>query len=185
MCFVDLAFTAQMETFLDEVASGSCQKLQVLTEFWEKLKQNIEDGKKVRDESQKTSHKCPLCKGGLLLKHSDFGSFLSCENFSRKEDQGCKYTANIDSDGNIIEKIVKEKEYAPFTCQHCNSKMVKRVSKYGEFWGCASYPECRGIADIDGTFKPLTKGKKKSFKKSTKKSKKKESKKPTKKAAKK
>ncbi len=160
MCFVDLKFTAQMETFLDEIASGNRNKLQVLTEFWEKLKQNIEDGKKVKEESQKTSHKCPVCKGILLLKHSDFGSFLSCENFSRKEDEGCKYKANIDSEGNIVEKVVKEKEYAAFSCQHCNSKMIKRVSKFGEFWGCESYPSCRGIADLNGTFKPLKKGKK-------------------------
>jgi len=176
MCFVDLKFTAQMEDFLDEVASGSRQKIQVLTEFWGKLKQNIEDGKVVKENLQKTSHKCPLCQGYLMLKHSQFGPFLSCENYSRKENEGCEYTANVDSDGNVVEKVVKEKEYASFDCKYCKSKMVKRSSKFGEFYGCSAYPTCRGIADLEGEFKPLKKDKK-SFKKSKKKFKKKVAKK--------
>ena len=27
-------------------------------------------------------------------------------------------------------------------CQKCESKMVQRKSKFGTFYGCASYPKC-------------------------------------------
>ena len=30
------------------------------------------------------------------------------------------------------------------TCPKCNSPMVQRTGKFGEFWGCTKYPECRG-----------------------------------------
>ncbi len=30
-------------------------------------------------------------------------------------------------------------------CPKCSSAMVKRKSKYGEFWGCSTYPRCNGI----------------------------------------
>ena len=39
-------------------------------------------------------------------------------------------------------------------CPRCGSAMVKRVAKQGAnagnaFWGCASYPQCRGVRAID------------------------------------
>ena len=30
------------------------------------------------------------------------------------------------------------------TCPKCESPMVQRNGKYGAFWGCTRYPECRG-----------------------------------------
>ena len=39
-------------------------------------------------------------------------------------------------------------------CPRCGSAMVKRVAKQGAnagnaFWGCTSYPQCRGVRAID------------------------------------
>ena len=33
-------------------------------------------------------------------------------------------------------------------CPKCNSPMVKRNGKYGEFWGCSRFPSCDGTRDI-------------------------------------
>jgi restriction system protein len=33
-------------------------------------------------------------------------------------------------------------------CPKCNSVMVKRSGKYGEFWGCSRFPSCDGTKDI-------------------------------------
>ncbi len=33
-------------------------------------------------------------------------------------------------------------------CQRCGSMMEIRNGRYGEFWGCMSYPGCRGCEDI-------------------------------------
>lgn len=35
----------------------------------------------------------------------------------------------------------------PF-CARCGSMMEIRNGRYGEFWGCMSYPRCRGSEDI-------------------------------------
>lgn len=35
----------------------------------------------------------------------------------------------------------------PF-CPRCGSMMEIRNGRYGEFWGCMSYPRCRGSEDI-------------------------------------
>lgn len=34
-------------------------------------------------------------------------------------------------------------------CPDCNSLMVSRNGKYGEFLGCTNYPDCRGTRKID------------------------------------
>jgi restriction system protein len=41
----------------------------------------------------------------------------------------------------------------PLTCPKCSSPMVRRRVKSGanagqEFWGCSTYPKCRGIVPI-------------------------------------
>lgn len=172
MCFVDLDFTAEMELMLDKIASGKMEKLSVLTEFWDKLKANIENGKKVKSQQELTDFDCPSCPGKLRRKFSRFGPFFSCENY-KKDESGCKFTAKVSDDGKPLEKVKKEKEYLHFVCEYCGSKMVKRKSRYGEFGGCNSFPNCRGVSDLDGTFQPLKKGKDKGKYKKSKKGKKK------------
>ena len=33
-------------------------------------------------------------------------------------------------------------------CPRCHAEMVKRHSKYGWFWGCSRYPDCKGTVNI-------------------------------------
>lgn len=36
------------------------------------------------------------------------------------------------------------------TCPICEGPMVSRQSARGRFWGCRSFPKCRGTRDVDG-----------------------------------
>ena len=35
-------------------------------------------------------------------------------------------------------------------CPDCDGPMVARSSQHGKFWGCASYPRCKGTRNSDG-----------------------------------
>ena len=35
-------------------------------------------------------------------------------------------------------------------CPECNSKMIARDGKFGKFWGCKNYPQCKGTRDSMG-----------------------------------
>ena len=169
VCFVDIKFTAQMEALLDEVQLATKGRSEVLTEFWNRLKEDIKRGESVKLKAQMTDYDCPKCKGKLLSKHSQYGPFFSCENYKpAKKVKGkkvavegaCDYTANVGQDGKPKEKEPpKPKEYADFPCIKCGGKMVKRKSQYGEFFGCGAYPKCKSLADLDGTFKESKKKK--------------------------
>jgi DNA topoisomerase-1 len=165
-CFIDLKFTSEMEEKLDKICSNSIKKLSVLTDFWERLKKDIDKANAIKQEQSITAHKCTKCQNNLLIKHGKFGTFLACSN---KE---CKYTANMDENGLPKEKVVVEKIYCAEDCPKCSSKMVLRKSKFGEFYGCAKYPECRSMRDKEGkVIEPKNTGKtfKKKFWKNKKK----------------
>ena len=34
-------------------------------------------------------------------------------------------------------------------CPNCGGKLVERMGRYGEFWGCGNYPHCRFTINID------------------------------------
>ncbi len=169
-CFVNVQFTAEMEDLLDEVQNATKDKVDLLTEFWTRLKKDIENGKSIKKKQEVTEYDCPKCKGKLLLKHSKFGPFYSCENYKPpkkvkgekvEQPDSCGFIGKVGEHGEPIEKVVKPKEYAKFACKKCGSKMVKRTSQYGVFFGCSQFPSCRAVADEQGTFKEPKKYKKK------------------------
>lgn len=56
-------------------------------------------------------------------------------------------------------------------CPLCSSKMKLRTGGYGQFYGCAKYPSCPAVCNIDGTPNTKTKKLMKNFVKKDKKEK--------------
>jgi DNA topoisomerase-1 len=157
-CFIDLSFTADMEEKLDEISNGKLEKVKALSAFWDRLKHDLENAKVVKSKNQTTTFKCPACekKGKeslLLIKHSKFGMFMSCTEYSNKEDQ-CTYTCKIGPNGEPVEKapvVLKESE---FDCPNCGKKLIIRTSKKSgsEYLGCRNWTDknCAGFYSTDG-----------------------------------
>jgi len=163
-CFVDIKFTSLLEDKLDDIANSQANKLDVLTEFWTRLKSDLDKAKDTKKELQLTTFECPLCKKNkveafLVKKFSKWGEFFSCQNYSDKTIK-CEYKANVGEDGKPVEK---EKKPAPKKlgkkCPKCGKDLVIRVGKYGEFVGCSGFPACKGFYQMDGTPK-VSSGKK-------------------------
>ncbi|MBR4760860.1 MAG: topoisomerase DNA-binding C4 zinc finger domain-containing protein [Lachnospiraceae bacterium] len=45
-------------------------------------------------------------------------------------------------------KILKKTPELLKKCPKCGSLLKKRNGKYGPFWGCSGYPDCRYTEDI-------------------------------------
>ncbi len=43
--------------------------------------------------------------------------------------------------------------YESVKCPECDGPMISRTGKYGTFWGCKKYPECKGTRDSQGRSK--------------------------------
>lgn len=44
-------------------------------------------------------------------------------------------------------------KYDEVKCPECNGDMISRTGKYGVFWGCKKFPECKGTRDSQGLSK--------------------------------
>ena len=155
-CFVEVAFTAEMEKKLDDVAEGKKNEIEVLTEFWTRLKADIKKSGEFKKEKNLSEYDCPDCKAKgvdakLCLRESRFGKFFSCENYSTKAD-GCKYKADVGEHGEPQQKVKKEVVTSDKPCPECGTMMVVRHGKSGkDFLGCPKWPKCKaGLHDMDG-----------------------------------
>ena len=157
-CFIDLNFTSNMEDKLDQIGDKKLQKLDVLKEFWKRLESDLTNAVNIKQKLSVTTIACPKCNKNLAIKNGKFGSFYACV------EKDCKFTANIGAQGEVLEKVKKEKVYSEHACPTCNCKMIVRSGRFGEFLGCESYPKCTGMRKADGTVIDKSKKKKRFFK---------------------
>ena len=148
--FMEYAFTKDMETTLDKVASGKEMYLPTVSQFHAQLTQDIKKmlgaNKAFTTEENLTQHACPACEKPMRRLNSKNGVFWGCTGFPE-----CKTTLP-DNDGVPGQKIVVETKGA---CPECGEPMVKRTSKKGKtktFWGCSAYPKCKtSVPDNNGS----------------------------------
>ena len=162
-CFVDLDFTKTLEDDLDRIAKAEIGKIDILGHFWNRLKSDIANAKKKKEEDSKTDYPCPECGGFLEKKFSKYGAFYSCENRTNK-DKKCDYKCQIGEDGEPLEKPKIELEESDFNCPNCNSPLIKRKSKKGwEYLGCRNWRDdnCKGFYDKETGEEIVFKSKKK------------------------
>lgn len=159
--FADIAdynFTAGMEDNLDMIESGEKSLIDVLQKFYDDFKVEIEKAEEsVKDKSYKlpvveTDIICEKCGSAMVIKSGRFGKFAACPKYP-----ACKNTKPLDKDGNLAkpkEEEVQEKpevQKAPddIRCDICGGEMVIKKSRYGTFYACAKYPECKGTKPIN------------------------------------
>lgn len=44
-------------------------------------------------------------------------------------------------------------KYDEIKCPVCSGDMISRTGKFGVFWGCKAFPECKGTRDSEGLSK--------------------------------
>ena len=138
---VNVDFTAKMESDLDFVEEGQENWLALLKRFYGPFKENLEralvemkDWKRIEIP---TEIACEKCGKPLVIKWGRNGEFLACSGYP-----ACKNTKEFvrDQDGKIAPKPEPTTDEK---CATCGAEMVYRRGRFGEFWACSRYPECR------------------------------------------
>lgn len=128
---VNVKFTAQMETNLDEVGEGKEDYVRMLHEFYgefedilKKAKEEM-DGVKIQLKEDITDIPCEKCGRMMVVKVGRFGKFLACPGYPE-----CKTTKPF-----VVETDAQ--------CPVCGGKVISKKSKRGyTFFGCDNWPEC-------------------------------------------
>ena len=128
---VDVDFTANMESKLDEVEEGKRNWKELLGEFYTDFKQELQDaetaleGVRLKVPDEPTDEVCEICGRNMVIKMGRFGKFMACPGFPE-----CKNAKPL------VERM-------PGRCPKCGNGMFKRKSKRGyAFYACEKGMEC-------------------------------------------
>jgi DNA topoisomerase-1 len=141
---VDINFTANMEEKLDEISEGHEDWQKLLYDFYLSFMKQIEEGKEKIVSlklAKPLGRNCPKCGSELLLRSGRFGNFIACSGFPK-----CKYTEQVDEDGNVVEK---KEQLSDEVCDKCGKEMVVKNGRNGQFLACSGYPECKNTKSIN------------------------------------
>lgn len=130
---MDIGFTADMESDLDEIADGEKDWHQVLDVFYQNFKKQMDAAaSSLQAPIEQTDEICDKCGSAMIIRAGKYGKFMCCSNYPK-----CKNIKNLKGDSSGLP--VEETEE---TCPDCGAKLVIRAGKYGKFYSCSNYPEC-------------------------------------------
>lgn len=145
----DTAYTAKMEEDLDKIEDGDLDWRTAMRDFYERFAKNLanaeESIKGKKKQAIPTDEVCENCNAGMVIKFGRYGQFLACENYPE-----CKTTREVTKKSDPSSENAdgeKTEEVAP--CDLCGKDMALKRGRFGAFYGCTGYPECKNIRKID------------------------------------
>src|SRR4030095_11372519 len=138
-------YTARMEHELDEIEEGKLKWTDALSEFYDKFKDDLikftQYAKTVKEKETPTDEVCLKCETpGMVQKLGRFGKYLKCNNCGAPRDAEPAAPADQTPAADGEEEIE--------ACELCGKQMQLKRGRFGPFYGCSGYPECRNIRKI-------------------------------------
>ena len=141
-------FTADLESRLDNIASGDADWQKILDAFYKQFQTQLESAKEnmrnIKREGVPTDFVCDKCEKPMVLKWGRNGQFLACSAFPE-----CRNTKNVeeDEDGKVrpAEREIETDE----KCEKCGEPLVIKHGRYGKFMACSAFPKCRNTRPMN------------------------------------
>ena len=131
---INVKYTAEMETELDEIADDKMDNVKVLRNFYDKFEPLLDKAFKEMEKTQpqETGETCPNCGSPLVIRKSRYGQFVACSNYPT-----CKYIKTEEKEEKEVKEICK--------CPSCKDGMIiERLTRRGKtFYGCSRFPKCK------------------------------------------
>ena len=126
---VDVNFTANLESRLDDVEGGKIEWKDVLRDFYPDFQKAVDDAEekleKVEIADEVTDIICEECGRNMVIKYGRHGKFLGCPGFPE-----CRNTKPY------LEKI-------GVACPKCGKDIVAKKTRKGRrYYGCEDNPDC-------------------------------------------
>lgn len=126
---VNINFTADMETRLDDVEDGKRDWKELLNDFYSQFGKTIKSAEekisKVEIPVEESDEVCEKCGRRMVVKMGKYGKFLACPGFPE-----CRNAKPILEEAGVL-------------CPKCGGKILNRKTKKGRnYLSCANYPNC-------------------------------------------
>jgi DNA topoisomerase-1 len=146
----DVKYTARMEEELDDIEDGKVEWRVAMAEFYGRFQKDLAHAERhmtdIKRMEKPTDQICEKCGKPMVIKWGKHGSFIACTGYPE-----CTNTReltidppDLDNSGNLGEQ--DEQEY----CENCGRPMVLKKGRFGTFFACSGYPECKTTKQIGG-----------------------------------
>ena len=162
---MEYQFTARLEEYLDEIATGERTWKEVLDSFYEDFTRQLEQAESEQDgmranEPTPTDIECPKCGRPMMIRNGTTGVFLGCSGYNLPPKERCKGTLNLipgdealavdDDDEEAEAQALRHKE----RCDKCGTAMDSYlIDEQRKLHICGNNPDCSGFKIEKGQFK--------------------------------
>src|SRR5579862_1502586 len=148
----DVKYTARMEEQLDEIEEGQIPWREAIGDFYEKFDKDLKHAEEhmtdIKRMEKPTDLICEKCGKPLVIKWGRHGSFIACTGYP-----DCTYTRELTVDLPDVDKIDLAEQGDEEYCENCGRPMVLKKGRFGTFFACTGYPDCKTTKPIGGTQK--------------------------------
>jgi DNA topoisomerase-1 len=143
----DVKYTARMEDELDEIEEGKMDWRVAMSEFYHRFVKDLERAEKemtdIKRMEKPTDLVCEKCGRPLVIKWGKHGSFIACTGYPE-----CTNTRELTVDLPDVDKADLSEQDAEEYCENCGRTMVLKKGRFGTFYACSGYPECKTTKQI-------------------------------------
>ncbi len=143
----ELQYTARMEETLDEIEEGREKWTDALSDFYRRFSANHEYAEKHMPDYKRmekpTEYVCEKCGKPMVIRWGKHGSFLACSGYPE-----CTNTREIAIEAPDLDSADASQEKEEF-CENCGRPMVLKRGRFGQFWACTGYPDCKTTRRLD------------------------------------
>ena len=79
----------------------------------------------------------------MVIKWGRNGEFLACPGYPE-----CRNTMNFRREGDVVVPMKEEDVPTDEKCPECAAPMVMKRGRFGKFFACTRYPECKGTKSV-------------------------------------
>lgn len=145
----DVKYTARMEEELDEIEEGKLDWRMAMADFWQRLKQDLERAETemtdIKRMEKPTDLTCEKCGKPMVIKWGRHGSFIACSGYPE-----CTNTRELTVDLPDVDSAALSEEGVEEYCENCGRPMVLKKGRFGQFYACSGYPDCKTTKQIGG-----------------------------------
>ena len=145
----DVKYTARMEEELDEIEEGKLDWRAAMAEFYGKFARDLEHAEEhmtdIKRMEKPTDLTCEKCGKPLVIKWGRHGSFIACTGYP-----DCNYTRELTVDLPDVDKVGLSEQADEEYCENCGRPMVLKKGRFGTFYACTGYPDCKTTKPIGG-----------------------------------
>jgi DNA topoisomerase-1 len=145
----DVTYTARMEEELDEIEEGKLDWRAAMAEFYERFDKDLKHAEEhmtnIKRMEKPTDLTCEKCGKPLVIKWGKHGSFIACTGYPE-----CSYTRELTVDLPDVDKADLSEQADEEYCENCGRPMVLKKGRFGTFYACSGYPDCKTTKPIGG-----------------------------------